>query len=72
MLERLREKMRTGAKEAEIVRELHWELMSKHGDDHDSYEREFRRVKANLQFPDPFARHMAKRTYQRAALIFDE
>ena len=47
-------------------------MAQKHGDDHDGYEKELRRARLNLQFESKFARDLAKRTYIRSRIVFDD
>jgi hypothetical protein len=72
MLEHFRDKLRAGAKMSDVMRDVRRRLQDKHGDDHDGYEKEARRAKLNLQFESKFARDLAKRTYIRSRIVFED
>ena len=68
LLEKLREQLRNGAKEAEILQELNDMLELKYGNDPDNVNMrlaEFNRARKNLNFTDKFARYIARKTYKK-------
>jgi len=72
MLEHFRAKLRAGARMSDVMRDVRLRLQDKHGDDHDGFERELRRAKLNLQFENKFARDLARHTYIRSRIVFEE